>query len=121
VNAFERAQKISDIRPQAFRRVAMHFANSIAIVIARIFMNAMFNSCMHADDVMVTIRFVGVDNGFGTGELMHMGFQGFAGRVRDNAQTDLAALPPDRSNNRRTIIIICPAPALVVRSTTRRI
>ena len=121
MDAFERAQKIADIRPHPFRRVAVHFANPIAIVIARIFMNAMFNRCMRADDVIVTVRFVGVDNGFGVSELMHMGFQGFAGRVRNNAQPDLPALPPNGSDNRRAIICLRPAPALVVRTTTRRI
>ena len=76
VNAFERAQKIADIRPHAFRRVAMHFAHTIAIVIARIFMHAMVHCGMHADDVIVPVRFVGVDNRLGVSELMHLGFQG---------------------------------------------
>jgi hypothetical protein len=60
----------------------MHFANAIAIVVARIFMNAMFNCGMHTDNVIVTVRFFGVDDGFSTGKLMHMGFQDFAGRLR---------------------------------------
>lgn len=59
----------------------MHFANAIAIVIARVFVYAMFYGGMHTEDVIVTVRFVGVDNCFGTGKLMHMGFQGFTRRV----------------------------------------
>lgn len=121
MDAFERTQKIPDIRPHPFRRVAMHFANSITIVIARIFMNAMFNRGMHTDDVIVTVRLVGVDDGFGTGELMHMGFQGFAGCVRGNAQTNLPTLTPNRSDNRRTIIRIRSASALVVGTPARGI
>ena len=96
-------------------------AHSIAIVIARLFMHALVHCGMHADDVIVTVRFVGVDNRLGVSELMHLGFQGFASRVRDNAQTDMTALPPNRSYNRRTIIVVGSTPTLLVRSTTRRI
>jgi hypothetical protein len=121
MDAFERAQKISDIGPHAFRGVAMHFANSIAIIIAGIFMDAMFDGGVRANDVIVTVRFIRVDNGFRLSELMDMIFQGFASCVRYNSQTNLATLAPNRSDHWRTIIGICPAPTLVVSATTRRI
>jgi hypothetical protein len=37
-------------------------------------MDTMFDGGMEANDVIVTVRFVRVDNGFGTGKLMHMRF-----------------------------------------------
>ena len=52
---------------------------------------------------------------------MHLGLQGFARRVRDNAQTDLTALSPTRSSHRRTSMVVGSTPTLLVRSTTRRI
>jgi hypothetical protein len=121
MDALERTQKISDIRPHAFRGVAMHFANSIAIIVTRIFMNPMFNGGMRTNDVIVTVGFIGVDNGFGVSELMDMIFQGFARRVWHNAQTHLSTFAPNGSNNRGTIIRIRAAPALVVSATARRI
>ena len=81
----------------------------------------MFHRGVHADDVIITVRFVGVDNGFGVSELMHLGFQSFAGCVRDNAQTHLSTLPSNGSDNRRTIILRGSAPALVVGAATGRI
>lgn len=47
---------MADIRPHALRRVAMPFAHSIAIVIARLFLHALVPCGMHADDVMGTVR-----------------------------------------------------------------
>ena len=99
----------------------MHFADSIAIIIARIFVNAVLNRRMAADDVIVSVRFVTVDNRFGVGELMHMGLQRFARRIRHDAQADLPTLAPNGSNNRRAIIRVGSAPTSVVRTATRRI
>ena len=121
MHTFERTEEIADIRPHPFRCIAMHFANSVAIIVARIFANAMLNRRMAADDVIVSVGLITVNNRFGVRELMHMGFQCFSRRIRHNAQTNLPTLTPNRSDNRRAIIRIGSASTLIVRTSARRI
>ena len=82
-------------------------------------MDALFDGGVTANDVSVTVRFIRVDNGLDMSELMDMIFQGFAGCVWYNSQTHLATLAPNRSDNWRTIIGICPASTLVIGATAR--
>ncbi len=92
----------------------MRFANAIAIIIAGVFMNAMLDRGMSANDVIVTVRFIGVDNRLGMSEPMDMGLQDFTYRVGHDSPTDLPALAPNRADNRRTVVLIRSASALVI-------
>ena len=55
------------------------------------------------------------------GELMHMGYQGLAVGVVGDAQTNLSALASDRTDNGRSIVIICAMPSAFVGPAARRV
>lgn len=99
----------------------MHFANAIAIIIAGVFMNAMFDRGMRANDVIVTIRFIGVDDGLGVREPLDMSFQGFTSRVGHHPQTHLTTLTPNRADNGGTVVLIRSASALIIGAAAWRI
>jgi hypothetical protein len=60
VNAFERAQVVSDILPHAFYSVCVNFPNVIAIIVTSPFIICMTNSGMFSDDVIIGLPLIGI-------------------------------------------------------------
>ncbi len=81
-------------------------------------MDAVCDRGMRADDMMIPIGFVGINNRFAVCELMDMRLQDFVGRVRNDAQTNLTAFTSNRANNQWAVIGIRPAPTLTICTIT---
>ncbi len=121
MDTFEWSQEIPHIGPHAFGRVAMDFANAITVIISCILMGTVRDTGVCPNDVVVTRRLIGVDAGFGLRKAMHLRFQGFSRRVRDDSQADLPAVPADRPDNRWPVIGVGAPSALVIGSKAGRI
>jgi hypothetical protein len=65
--------------------------------------------------------FIGVHIGSFASESLDVFPQGFAISMFDNPQANSPALASNRTNDRRTVIIIGTMSTLLVRATTRRI
>jgi len=74
----------------------MHFANPIAIIVTSPFLDGMTDSGMGSLELVIALRFIGVDLSGGLGELMNMPTKSGTRRIADDAQPHLPTLSPNR-------------------------
>ena len=72
MHAAKGAQEIAHTGPETFNRIDMHFAHTIAIIVARPFMLSMRDRCMFALHLGVATPFIGVHIGARTGKGLHV-------------------------------------------------
>ena len=65
MHAAKGTQKITGARPHAFRRVNVHLAHAVAIVIACPFVLTMIDGNPLALNAMVALSFIGIRDGIG--------------------------------------------------------
>lgn len=99
-------QEVAESGPHPFGGVGMNFSKAIAILVPRPFMAAMIDSDMLTRKVVVALPLVSVDPRPRGGEFGDVAFERFAIGVVDHPQAHLSALPTNRADLRRTIIVI---------------
>ncbi len=72
VNTSKGTKKIANCRPHAFTCVGMDLTNTITVIVLSPFAITMTDGCVKANDMIVTLPFVGVDLGGRKGKLMNM-------------------------------------------------
>ncbi len=103
-------QKCSHSSPHPFGRIGMHFANAIAIIVTSPFLDGMTDSGMGTLELVIAVRFIGVDLSIGLGELINMPTEGGTCRIADDAQPHLPALSPNRPDDGGTVVDIGSRP-----------
>lgn len=96
----------------------MNFADSVSIVITRIFIFAVTDCVAYALQVIVTIIFIGVERRFRLSKVLHKRTEGVALRVLHHANTHLARGSPNDSTHWWTVIVIGTASTLFIDSPT---
>lgn len=119
VNTPKGTQEIAQSGPHPFGGVGMNLSNAVAIIVTRPFMDAMIDGDMLARNVVVSTPLVGVDPRGRGSEVGNVALQRFAIGVFDHPQAHLPALPPNRADHRRALLVIGPVPPLFVRPTAR--
>ena len=119
MNAFEGAQEITHIGPQAFNRITMHFANAVAIVITRPFSAAVRHGGVRPEQMVIALVLIRKDGRPSLREAMYMGQQSFSGGIAHYAQAHLPTLPPNGAQYGRTVIGIGAASTPFVGAATR--
>ena len=110
----KRTQKIARGCPQAFDGVGMNLTDPIAVIIARPFFLAVTHRGVGTINVIIALPFIRVTGSFFLGGAVHVFLQRLAIGMLAHAQPALPPLPPDGTNDGRTIILIGPVPSSFV-------
>ena len=104
MNTAEWTEKRSHPSPHPFGRIGMHFADAVPIIVTSPFLDGMTDGGMGSLELVIAVRFIGVDLSIRLGELMHMPTESGPCRIVDNAQPYLSALSPNRPDDGRTVV-----------------
>ena len=124
VHAAKGAQEIAKSCPDAFHRVAMDFAETIPIIVTRIFMVRVTNRHMPPTgvrDVTVGRAFIGVEKRAGLGVSFDLGLDRRLLSIITDGQTNVARGAPDHAQDGRPVVVHRACPRSIVGATPRRV
>ena len=104
MNTAEWTEKRSHPSPHPFGRIGMHFADAVPIIVTSPFLDGMTDGGMGSLELVIAVRFIGVDPCLRLNELMHMATEGGSRRIADDTQPYLSTLSPTCPDDEGTVV-----------------